>query len=214
MKNMFHDVYMIYHGFCIYKDKSHEMFFSVFSGKLRTLALRPNVMYGELDPYYVTNGLRSAKTNEGILTRVGDGSALFQQAYVGNVAWAHVLAASALKKDAETGGKVYFITDDTPLLNTFDFMKIFLLLKGFDLSSYAIPYPLMYVVLYCLESVLYAISPVKKINLPTALCSVIYINKTYYFNRKRAENMLGYKPIYDFDQSIELSAKYYQDVFI
>ena len=49
------------------------------TGRLHTLALRPNVMYGEEDPFYVTSGLRSAEQHGGCLTRVGDGGALFQQ---------------------------------------------------------------------------------------------------------------------------------------
>jgi 3beta-hydroxy-delta5-steroid dehydrogenase / steroid delta-isomerase len=73
---------------------------------LRTLALRPNVMYGEGDPYYVTAGLKAASTSGGVMYRVGDGSALFQQAYVGNIAWAHVRANQALALEADIGGQV------------------------------------------------------------------------------------------------------------
>jgi len=39
-------------------------------------------MYGELDPYYITNGLQSAARNNGVLYRVGSGTAKFQQTYV------------------------------------------------------------------------------------------------------------------------------------
>jgi len=46
---------------------------------LHTLSLRPNVMYGELDPYYVTSGLTAAKRNNGTLLRIGSGTAKFQQ---------------------------------------------------------------------------------------------------------------------------------------
>ena len=179
---------------------------------MSTIALRPNVMYGELDPYYITNGLKSARQNKGLLVRVGDGSALFQQAYAGNVAWAHVVAAAALKQDSTAGGQAYFITDDTPLMNTFDFTNIFLQIRGYTLSTYTIPYPLVYAVMYCLELLLWLVKPIKQFNFATPLCSIIYINKTIYFSGARLQSKLGYKPIYDFKQSIKLCSKYYKDV--
>ena len=59
---------------------------------LHTLVLRPTVMYGELDPWYVVAGLRSARRHGGILLPVGNGRALMQVSYAGNVAWAHLCA--------------------------------------------------------------------------------------------------------------------------
>ena len=70
-------------------------------------------MYGELDPYYVTNGLQSAKDNRGILYQVGDGRSQFQQTYVGNTAWAFVCADKALKKNAINSGEFFFVPDNT-----------------------------------------------------------------------------------------------------
>ena len=52
---------------------------------LHTLSLRPNVMYGELDPYYVTSGLVSAKQNNGTLLRIGNGTAKFQQVRISSL---------------------------------------------------------------------------------------------------------------------------------
>jgi len=49
-------------------------------------------MYGEGDPYYVTNGLRSAQAAGGTLHQVGPGTARFQPVYAGNTAWAFVCA--------------------------------------------------------------------------------------------------------------------------
>ncbi len=38
---------------------------------LRTAALRPNVMYGELDPYFIPNALRGAQKKCGVLPKIG-----------------------------------------------------------------------------------------------------------------------------------------------
>ena len=55
------------------------MFPSADGACLHTISLRPNVMYGEGDPYYIPNALQDAKRNGGVLTRVGNSEALFQQ---------------------------------------------------------------------------------------------------------------------------------------
>ena len=68
---------------------------SCFTGDgsvLHTLVLRPTIMYGELDPWYVVSGLRAARRRGGILLPVGDGRARLQVSYAGNVAWAHLCA--------------------------------------------------------------------------------------------------------------------------
>lgn len=59
---------------------------------LHTLVVRPTIMYGELDPWYVVSGLRAAHRRGGILLPVGDGTARMQVSYAGNVAWAHLCA--------------------------------------------------------------------------------------------------------------------------
>jgi 3beta-hydroxy-delta5-steroid dehydrogenase / steroid delta-isomerase len=192
-------------------------------------------MYGELDPYYIPNGLLSAKQNNGVLQRVGDGKSLFQQAYVGNVAWAHIQAMRALRtcsnQSAELvtssdqrdhqntcltqcGGKVFFVPDDTPLLNSFTFIEYFLRARGYNLSEYSLPYSVVYWLLYAVELGLAVWSPVQKVNLNPALCSVVYINTTYYFNRKLAEELLNYKPIFTFEESLKRSIKYYSGINI
>lgn len=180
------------------------------ANRLHTVCLRPNVMYGEGDPYFVINGLRAAKESGGILTSVGDGSAKFQQAYVGNVAWAHLCALHAVMEDPGLGGRNFFVTDDTPLMNSFVFMKPFLRCRGFDLSENAIPYRLVYAVYYCIDWVLWAIRPIIQINLDIALPSIIYVNQTFYFNRRNAEDVLKYKPLYGYQTSLGMSMEFYK----
>lgn len=169
-------------------------------------------MYGEGDPYYVINGLKSAKQNGGILVRIGDGSAKFQQAYAGNVAWAHLCALSAIQLDPGLGGRNFFVTDDTPLMNTFTFMKPFLRCRGFDLSDNAIPYGLVFAVYFWIDWILWVLRPIWKVNLDVALPSVVYVNHTLYFNRRNAEEDLRYKPLYGYQTSLAKSLEFYKRV--
>ena len=66
------------------------LYFAGDGSVLHTLVLRPTVMYGELDPWFVVSGLQAAHRSGGILLPVGDGRARMQVSYVGNVSWAHL----------------------------------------------------------------------------------------------------------------------------
>ncbi|CAH1801617.1 unnamed protein product [Owenia fusiformis] len=69
--------------------------------QLKTLSLRPPVIYGEADTHFITQMLHSAKSFGGTLIPFGDGKTKWQQAYVGNVAWAHICAYRAVKNEYE-----------------------------------------------------------------------------------------------------------------
>jgi len=186
---------------------------NIFTGVdqcLHTIALRPPIMYGEGDPYYVTYGLKRAIENNGVLQRIGNEKNLLEQAYVGNVAWAHISANNALARDKKLGGEVFFITDDTPKLNPSRLMEIFLKARGMSLSTYSIPYSFVYCIMYAVETFLHLISPIYQLNLKDPLCSLIYVNRNLYFSRNKAERMFGYKPIYDFNTSVSLATNYYK----
>jgi sterol-4alpha-carboxylate 3-dehydrogenase (decarboxylating) len=81
------------------------------AARLRTCVIRPCGMYGEADPYHVSGVLRTVQG--GLLAaRIGDGSAVFQHVYVGNVAHAHVLAAARLlEPESPAAGQACFVAD-------------------------------------------------------------------------------------------------------
>ncbi|CAG2253676.1 unnamed protein product [Mytilus edulis] len=179
---------------------------------LKTAILRANVMYGELDPYYVTNGLQSAKANNNVLYQVGNGTAKFQQTYVGNSAWAFICADKSLRENKINSGEVFFIPDNTPVQNTFRFMRIFLETRHLQLSKYKIPYSSVYYPVLILEWILYILAPIHKVSLPVVSCSIKYINMNLYFSGRKARDQLGYEPVYTPEESISRSLKYYASV--
>ncbi len=179
---------------------------------LRTVSLRCVVMYGEEDLIFIASTLRRTKKSNGKLTRVGSGTSRTQQGYVGNVAWAHVLASDALAKDETLGGEFFFITDDTPPMNLFDFIGIFLSSQGWCLSGYSLPYWPVYCLLYAVETLLYILSPFCRINSVTSCASLRYINSTVYFNSRKAETRFGYKPLFTYQESLDRSIEYYRSI--
>ena len=155
------------------------------------------------------------------------------QTYVGNVAWAHVLAMKKLREsqrhnnddgsDSSDGGndggdgiagRYFIITDNTPIRNTFEQFVPFLHMHGYKLSTYSIPFHLLYLVVFLLEMVVHVLAPIYKFNLHLNLSSVIYSNQTYYFSRKRIESALGFEPLFTHEQAMSNSIRYYSNLTV
>ncbi|XP_076435045.1 3 beta-hydroxysteroid dehydrogenase/Delta 5--_4-isomerase type 4-like [Babylonia areolata] len=180
--------------------------------QLHTLSLRANVMYGELDPYYVTAALQSAKSTGGQLLRVGEGRALFQQSYVGNTAAAFLQADAALRENPDIGGQAFFVPDDTPVQNSFRFMEPYLHCRGFTLSPCYLPYTLVHGLLFLTELILKGLSPLVKIHMKTASCSVRYINTDLYFRAEKARTVFRFRPLFSPEEAQRRSLPYYKSV--
>jgi 3beta-hydroxy-delta5-steroid dehydrogenase / steroid delta-isomerase len=136
-----------------------------------------------------------------------------QQCYAGNTAAAFVQADSALRSNPSAlAGQAFFIPDDTPVQNSFQFIQPFLQTRGMQLSRYALPYPLVYGFLYTLEMVLKALAPLVRINLSNASCSVQYINMDLYFRSTKARDLFGFKPVYMPEEAMRLSMGYYKSL--
>lgn len=81
---------------------------------LKTVALRPHLIWGPNDPHLVPRVLARART--GKLKLVGKEDKLVDTIFVDNAAYAHILAALALSKPQPTcTGKAYFISNDQPI---------------------------------------------------------------------------------------------------
>jgi len=179
---------------------------------LATCALRPCGMFGEFDPYHVENVLRIVR--EGSLPfRLGDGSATFQHVYVGNVAHAHVLALrSLLSPDSAAGGQAYFITDDIPAINFFDFMQPIADALGYAIppKSRSIPYPLILAVGATLELLAMLCRPFVKVHPTLTRSSVRFVCHEHTFDGSKARRDLSYDPIYDEAESLSRTIDYFR----
>lgn len=169
-------------------------------------------MYGEGDPYFVTTMLQQANSRNGTLHRLGSGQALFQCSYAGNVAWAHICAMKALQSNDSVSGLAYFVNDDNPVRNVFDFVEPFLQVRGFHLSSFRLPFSPLYHMFRLLQGVLWLIGKICKINMAISPAAILYTNQSVYFKRKLAEEKLSYKPKYNYSESLEKSLTFYRNV--
>lgn len=81
---------------------------------LRTIALRPHLIFGPGDTNLVPTILKRARA--GKLVQVGDGTNLVDLTFIDDCVEAHLLAAAALKDDPAVGGRPFFISQGTPVL--------------------------------------------------------------------------------------------------
>jgi len=180
--------------------------------KLATCALRPCGMYGEGDPYHVANVLRVVR--EGKLPfRIGNGKAVFEHVYVGNVAHAHVLALRELgDPDAAIGAQAYFVTDDTEAIDFFDFMEQVLEPLGYSLppKSRRAPYPLMFAVAAIAEAASRLCRPVFQFTPTLTRSSLRFVCHEHSFAGDKLRSDLGYKPIYSQAEGLERTIEYFR----
>jgi nucleoside-diphosphate-sugar epimerase len=180
--------------------------------RLATCALRPCGMYGEGDPYHVANVLRVVR--EGRLPfRIGDGKAVFEHVYVGNVAHAHLLALRRLGEPGSAiGGQAYFVTDDTEALDFLDFMEHVLEPLGYPLppKSRRAPYPLVFGAAAAMEAVSRLCRPLFRFTPTLTRSSVRFVCHEHSFVGDKLRRDLDYHPIYSEAESLERTIEYFR----
>jgi nucleoside-diphosphate-sugar epimerase len=96
------------------KALAEQQVLAAAQNNLKTVALRPHLIWGPSDPHLVPRVLERAKA--GKLKLVGKDDKLVDTIYVDNAAYAHILAAIALASpDSTCNGKAYFISNDEPI---------------------------------------------------------------------------------------------------
>jgi nucleoside-diphosphate-sugar epimerase len=95
------------------KALSEQMVLAANGPELRTVALRPHLIWGPGDNHLLPNLLERAKRGK---LRLPGPDKLIDSVYIDNAASAHLLALDKLGSDPQrVGGKVYFISNDEPV---------------------------------------------------------------------------------------------------
>ncbi len=178
---------------------------------LRTAVLRPTSIWGEADPYHAGSLLKMAR--RGPVVRVGSGTASSQLVYVGNAAYAHLLAARALLDDRPgVAGEVFFITDFPPR-NFFDWLEPIVTGAGGRMRpwSRSIPYPLMFGLGCVMEAAVWLVRPIYRFAPLISRFSANYVCLDYTFTGAKLRDRLGYQPPYSEEAAYERTIRYFQD---
>jgi nucleoside-diphosphate-sugar epimerase len=117
--------------------------------QLKTVALRPHLIWGPGDPHLVPRVIERAK--KGRLKLIGKQDKLVDTIYIDNAVYAHLLAAIELKKqNTRCAGKAYFLSNDQPILMA-TMLNHILLAAGLPEVKKRVPAKLAYIVGILLE---------------------------------------------------------------
>ncbi|ETN66772.1 hydroxysteroid dehydrogenase [Anopheles darlingi] len=185
------------------------------SEKLKTIAIRPTVMFGECDERFVPNIIKVALKYNGAIPKIAGPGGKQQLVYAGNAAWCLVRAKDALLTNAKNiAGYPVFVTDESGIEDTTRFcQRISRANETLKLrpSSYQIPLFLSFFLAFLYELLVKALHPITKIRLRYPPCGLLsYMSSIILFNRIRASIYLDYDPIYTEEKAISNSALWYE----
>ncbi|KAG8536598.1 hypothetical protein GDO81_026030 [Engystomops pustulosus] len=178
-------------------------------GSLVTCSLRPTYIFGEGSQFLQLH-LDQALQNGGVFHRISKKEALANPVYVGNVAWAHVLAARATRDpEAATriAGNFYYICDDTPHMSYSDLNHVLGRELGLGVEArLPLPFPLLYFLASIMEMISFLLRPIFRFVPPMTRHLLILLNTTFTFSYKKAQRDMGYKPRYTWEEARRLTS--------
>lgn len=175
--------------------------------RIRTSCIRPLGLFGARDPHHLGQALRASR-NGSVFFRFGDGAApaVFTHVYVGNCAYAHLVAAAKLLVDpTAVAGRAYFVCDNSPVQNMFSFLTPFLLRAGlWEVPHIWIPAWVMHpvaAVAMAVTAVLKAVGiPVVNVFTHEVVNGLVFSNT---FHGRRLVRDAGYKPRFTHEEALE-----------
>ncbi|CAH1231272.1 HSD3B1 [Branchiostoma lanceolatum] len=177
---------------------------------LRTCVLRPMYIYGEGGPVGVFPDWRYADNHGGKLPRISAKGPKVRPVYVGNAAWAHVLAAREIRRQPDViGGQTYFVSDDTPVTDYSSFHAELLSPLGYTIDDDTlISLRVWYALALLLEMIQWLLKPVLAFRPPMTRGILQLYNTAFYFGYEKARKDLGYQPLFGWEEGKERTTRW------
>jgi nucleoside-diphosphate-sugar epimerase len=164
-------------------------------GALRTVSLRPHLIWGLRDNHLLPRLIQKAKA--GRLRRVGDGSNEVSVSYVENAAAAHLQAEESLRQSTTAAGKAYFI-NEPDAVNLWQWIDQLLALADLPPIQKAISAGAAYRVGQVME-LLWKILPGEP---PMTRFVASQLAGSHSYSIQAARNDFGYSPICSMDEGM------------
>jgi len=118
------------------KAMSEQLIIEANSDTLKTISLRPHLVWGPYDAHLIPGILKRASS--GRLRRIGDQEHFIDTTYIDNMIDAILLAAEALDSKKEAAGRNFFITNGEPA-RVWDFVNSIIQIAGHEPIQKKIP---------------------------------------------------------------------------
>ena len=181
------------------KSIAERLVLDANNGDLKTVALRPHLIWGPEDPHLVPRVIARGKS--GKLKLVGKQDKLVDTIYIDNAAYAHILAANELiASNSKCAGKPYFLSNDEPVaMGT----MLNLILACDELPEVTKRVPVS--VAYCAGAILeglYKLLGKKEEPIMTRFVAK-QLSCSHYFDISAAKNDFNYQPLITIEQGMK-----------
>ena len=167
------------------------------SDKLRTIILRPHLIWGPEDNHLIPRIIAKSKR----LKVVGTGRNLVDTIYIDNAADAHILAAVKLDKNPDISGNVYFISQGEPV-PLWDMINAILKAAGLGPVKGSIPKEMAWFMGSAFEFI-YKVLHIKK-EPPMTRFVAVELATSHWFDISAARRDLGYAPGVSMEEGLRL----------
>ncbi|CAM9819672.1 unnamed protein product, partial [Discosporangium mesarthrocarpum] len=190
------------------------------NGSMLSCSIRPAPTYGPRDDTLVPSMVSRAKAGGKL---IGNGSAVTDYVFVGNVAHGHLLAAQALGKStagngagvgagvgaggeetSKIGGQAFFVTDGEPL-PVADFTGRVLGGLGYGSPGPGLPVWLAALVAQLFRLLAVLLAPLTRFEPTLTPQKVVEEGAFRYFSLGRAKAELGYEPAWSQEEGLEIT---------
>lgn len=156
--------------------------------ELRTIALRPHLVWGPGDRHLVPRLV--SRGRQRLLKIVGDGSNRVDIAYIDNVVHAHLLAADNLAGGGSAAGQALFIGQDEPVF-LWEWINTLFAQLGIPLVTARVPFALAYGAGLAMETAYGLLGCGQEPRMTRFLA--LQLARSHWFSHDRAVRLLGYR---------------------
>ncbi|XP_074578642.1 3beta-hydroxysteroid-dehydrogenase/decarboxylase-like [Curcuma longa] len=172
---------------------------------LLTCALRPSIIFGPGDPYFVHFIVKEARSGIAKFV-IGNGKNLCDCTYIDNVVHANLSVESALSlSPASVAGKPFFITNDEPI-ELWEFISYILENLGYKRPTFHIPVKLALLVISLLKRVGDKLNGGES-SLVLSAATVHTLSCSRTFDCSKAKNQFGYSSTVSFQKGLDMTVK-------
>ena len=165
---------------------------------LKTVALRPHLIWGPGDPHLVPRVITRAESNK--LKLVGKQDKLIDTIYIDNAVYGHLLAAVNLAETTPIcAGKAYFLSNDQPITMA-EMLNRILACKNIKPINKRVPAKVAYAVGTLLEWIYIALRKEEEPMMTRFVAK--QLSTSHYFNITAAKTELNYRPLVSIEQGM------------